>query len=59
MDTPASLLEGRQLAALSRRPTPAEAQSVSRYLQRRNDPRAGYRGVLWTLLNSSEFAINH
>jgi hypothetical protein len=47
------------LTALSRRPTSAETTSVLRYLQRRTDPRAGYRGVLWALLNCSEFAINH
>ena len=29
------------------------------YLSRRKDDREGYRGVLWILLNSSEFALNH
>jgi hypothetical protein len=47
------------LTALSRRPTPSESRSALRYLERRGDRRSGYRGVLWALLNSSEFAINH
>jgi hypothetical protein len=47
------------LTALSRRPTPDESRTALRYLQRRGDAGAGYRGLLWALLNSSEFAINH
>jgi hypothetical protein len=47
------------LAALARRPTPAEVRLMAGYLERRGDPRAGYQGVLWALLNSSEFVINH
>ena len=37
----------------------AERQRVLRYLERRKYARAGYRGALWALLNSSEFAVNH
>jgi hypothetical protein len=48
------------LTALSRRPATAEQKRVQQYLEKRKDDlRAGYRGVLWALLNSSEFAINH
>jgi Protein of unknown function (DUF1553) len=47
------------LTTLSRRPTTAETELVSSYLLRRKDDREGYRGVLWILLNSSEFALNH
>jgi Protein of unknown function (DUF1549)/Protein of unknown function (DUF1553) len=47
------------LAALSRRPTAAETELMSSYLSRRKDDREGYRGVLWILLNSNEFALNH
>jgi hypothetical protein len=47
------------LAALSRKPTAEEARLMSGYLSRRKDAREGYTGVLWILLNSSEFAINH
>jgi hypothetical protein len=47
------------LTALSRRPSPAETKRLMRYLESRKDARVGYRGLLWALLNSSEFAINH
>ncbi|HJZ91423.1 MAG TPA: DUF1549 domain-containing protein [Gemmataceae bacterium] len=47
------------LTTLSRRPTTAETELMSSYLSRRKDDREGYRGVLWILLNSSEFALNH
>jgi hypothetical protein len=47
------------LTVLSRRPTPAEVELMSGYLSRRKDDREGYRGVLWMLLNSGEFAMNH
>lgn len=46
------------LTVLSRRPTPAEVELMTGYLSRRKDDREGYRGVLWMLLNSSEFALN-
>ena len=46
------------LTALSRRPTPEETRLMSGYLSRRKDAREGYSGVLWILLNSSEFALN-
>jgi hypothetical protein len=32
---------------------------MSGYLSRRANEREGYRGVMWILLNSSEFALNH
>lgn len=46
------------LTVLSRRPTPEEVELMSGYLSRRKDDREGYRGVVWILLNSSEFALN-
>jgi hypothetical protein len=51
-------LRALYLAALSREPSPGEVKLLYGYLARRKDPRAGYRGVLWILLNSAEFAIN-
>ena len=47
------------LTVLSRRPTAEEVKLMASYLSRRKDDREGYRGVLWILLNSSEFALNH
>src|SRR5262249_40578773 len=47
------------LTVLSRRPTPEEVELMTGYLERRKDDREGYRGVLWIMLNSGEFALNH
>jgi hypothetical protein len=47
------------LTVLSRRPSAEEVKVLSAYLDRRKDARTGYRGVLWMLLNSGEFALNH
>jgi hypothetical protein len=57
---PASIIEHLYLAVLSRRPTPAESERVSAYVRRhQNDSRQVYGDVLWALLNSSEFTLNH
>jgi ferric-dicitrate binding protein FerR (iron transport regulator) len=55
---PEEALDALFLTALSRRPRAAEVKALSAYLQRRKDAGEGYRGVLWILLNSSEFALN-
>jgi ferric-dicitrate binding protein FerR (iron transport regulator) len=52
-------VETLYLVALSRRPSPAEVKRMTDYLARRKDTGEGYRGVLWILLNSSEFVLNH
>lgn len=52
-------IEALFLSVLSRRPTSEEVKRFEGYLEARKDPRAGYRGALWVLLNSSEFAVNH
>jgi hypothetical protein len=46
------------LTALSRRPTADEVKLMDGYLSRRKSDLEGYRGVLWILMNSSEFALN-
>jgi hypothetical protein len=46
------------LTALSRRPRESEIKLLSGYVARRKDSRERYNGVLWILLNSSEFALN-
>jgi len=57
---PKESAEKLYLATLSRRPTPQEVARVTEYLQKHNDePRQGLADVLWVLLNSSEFALNH
>jgi hypothetical protein len=48
------------LTTLARRPTPEEVARVEKYLARhKGEARAGLGDVLWALVNSSEFAVNH
>ena len=54
----AQAIDALYLTVLSRRPTPEETRLMLGYLSRRKDAREGYTGVLWILLNSSEFALN-
>jgi hypothetical protein len=55
----AEIVEALYLKVLSRRPSGEELDRVARYLQKnRDDRREGYAGVLWALMNSSEFALN-
>jgi hypothetical protein len=55
----AEVVEKLYLTALSRRPTAEEVDRVRAHLAaNRDNPRQGYAGVLWALLNSSEFALN-
>jgi hypothetical protein len=53
------IVEKLYLTVLARRPTSEEAGRIDRYLDRnREDGRQAYAGVLWALMNSSEFALN-
>src|SRR5262249_23384488 len=54
---PAQVLEPLYLGTLSRRPTAAEMQTLTTHLSR--NPTSGYQDILWAILNSSEFALNH
>jgi hypothetical protein len=57
---PARNLEALFLATLSRRPTAAEVGRLEGYLRdNRSDPARAYGDILWALLNSAEFALNH
>ncbi len=47
------------LATLSRHPTMAETERLSRRLDEADDLAAAYKGVFWGLLNSLEFQTNH
>jgi hypothetical protein len=52
-------IEELYLTVLSRRPTAKEVELMSAYLAKQRDAKTGYGGVLWILVNSSEFALNH
>jgi hypothetical protein len=57
---PAEAIERIYLTALARRPTPAETQRMTTYVNRPGTtPRESYGDILWALLNSSEFVLNH
>ncbi len=58
--TPAEAIERIFVTALSRRPTAAETQRLTTYVNRPGaTTRAAYGDILWALLNSSEFVLNH
>lgn len=50
-------LEALYLAALSRKPTPAEVKRIQQHLA--NGGADGLADVFWALLNSAEFRLNH
>jgi hypothetical protein len=56
---PELAVETLYLATLSRRPRPEEVELMSGYVSRRAEPEEGYAGVLWILVNSGEFVLNH
>ena len=57
--TPAEAIESIYLAALSRRPSAEDRLWMLEYVEGAGDRRAAYQDVLWTLLNSGEFVLNH
>ena len=58
--TPTEAIEKIYLTALSRRPTATETDRLTKYASRPGaTTRAAYGDILWALLNSSEFVLNH
>ena len=58
--SPAEAIDRIYLAALARRPNAAEMTRLTAYVNRPGStPRAAYGDILWVLLNSSEFTLNH
>ncbi len=59
---PAGKVEALYLATLSRKPTPKEAKRFVKYVDEggpNKDAKLALADVLWTLLNSAEFSLNH
>ncbi|WP_439630383.1 DUF1549 domain-containing protein [Gemmata sp.] len=54
---PAAAVQALYLATLSRRPTAQESADALAYIAGRGDPRKGYCGVLWMLVNRTEFLV--
>ena len=57
--TPAEVIEKLYLGTLSRRPNAEELTKMAAYVQKSETPTKGYGDILWALLNSSEFTLNH
>ncbi|MGH7170409.1 MAG: DUF1549 and DUF1553 domain-containing protein [Gemmataceae bacterium] len=58
--TPGQVVEHLYLATLSRRPTAHERERTLALVRKHADePRQAYGDILWVLLNSSEFILNH
>jgi hypothetical protein len=57
--TPPEALEYLFLATLSRRPTTPELDRLTSYVNNGRQPRTAYTDILWSLLNCSEFRLNH
>jgi hypothetical protein len=55
----AGRIETLFLATLTRRPSDAEAARCLEVLKQDNDTRQALSDILWALLNTSEFALNH
>lgn len=53
------VVEQLYLATLSRKPAAEEMQQSLAYVMKQKTPREGYNGLLWTLVNRSEFVLNH
>lgn len=56
--SPAAVIEQLFLATLSRRPAADESQRLVAYVEK-NGATNAYNDIFWTLLNCSEFALNH
>ncbi|MGE0757788.1 MAG: DUF1549 domain-containing protein [Pirellulaceae bacterium] len=54
-----TLVESAYLRTLSRFPTQEEMRIATGYLSAEPDAAAGLRDVLWALLNTKEFIVNH
>jgi hypothetical protein len=54
-----TLVRQAYLRTLSRLPTPDEIDRCSQYLAQSESPVAGAKGLLWTLINTKEFIVNH
>lgn len=57
---PEKMIEQLYLTGLSRRPTPEETRRLVSFVREHPaNPVAAYTDILWSMLNSSEFVLNH
>jgi hypothetical protein len=58
--TPDQVIEQLYLVTLARRPTDDETKRLTAYVEKHKaEPRQAYGDIVWAILNSSEFALNH
>ncbi len=55
----AARVDETYLWTLSRLPTDEERQLCTTYIEQSPSPQAGLAGVMWSLLNTTEFVLNH
>jgi len=55
--TPSQAIEWLYRSTLSRGPDEQEAQEAMEFVQQSKDPATGYRGILWMLVNRTEFVL--
>jgi hypothetical protein len=55
----AKIIDEAYLRTLSRFPTADEVQTTSTFIRESSDPVDGIRSVLWALMNTREFMVNH
>ena len=55
----ADIVKQTYLRTLSRYPTPEEMDRCHQFLASSPNPVEGAKGILWTLLNTKEFIVNH
>jgi hypothetical protein len=56
---PADIVTRAYLRTLSRYPKSEELESASAYLTSAEDLRSGLEGLMWALINTKEFIVNH
>src|SRR5262249_13573981 len=57
--SPERAIQHLYLATVPRRPNAQELPRMMQYVSGQSNPGTGYSDILWALLNSSEFALNH
>jgi hypothetical protein len=55
----AALIEEAYLRTVNRFPSEGERDIAAAYLQDSDNPREGLRDLIWTLINTKEFIVNH
>jgi len=56
---PAKVVDRLYLMTVSRKPTDAEVKRLTDYIAKSSDAKTACSDIMWALLNSSEFALNH